>query len=260
MKTLILCLLLVVVLVPVAALTGCTRERIDENNPENTRVYEFTDFTDIEVSDAFDVEITRSNTYKVVVNAPESALKRIRVHKSGSTLTVDTNWWWFFHWTSRPRLTITLPELKLLELSGASHGEVSGFKSSTDFELSMGGASELDIDMEVGKLKADISGASTVNGNIKATESNIDLSGASRINLEGSGGDTSLSASGASRASLADFSVDDADIDLSGASEATVNVAGKMNVELSGSSTLRYSGSPALGKMDISGSSHIEQK
>jgi len=144
-------------------------------------------------------------------------------------------------------------------MSGASDGEVAGFRSSRDFDLSISGASELDMDMETGNFKCEMSGASRLNGDIKAAGSKIVMSGASKIEVEGSGGNIELEASGACKATMEKFTVNDADIELSGASTAKMDVTGKLDIILSGASTLEYSGNPAIGNIDVSGGSRLEK-
>jgi hypothetical protein len=85
------------------------------------------------------------------------------------------------------------------------------------------------------------------------------LSGASRISLEGSGADLDVNASGASVVELGNFLCNDADIDLSGASRATVNASDTLSVTLSGASTLYYYGTPTLGSLTVSGGSTIHK-
>lgn len=69
-----------------------------------------------------------------------------------------------------------------------------------------------------------------------------------------------IEASGASRLNLAEFTVDNANVTLSGASIGTVNLKGRLDIELSGASLLNYIGEPKLGTMDISGSSTLKEK
>jgi hypothetical protein len=261
MKKSILLITLIMVVLAGSMLTGCIRKEISDSDLNNTREYDFTGFTGLEVSAAFELEVTPSDTYKVTVTASQAALDHVKVTKSGSTLKVEmSHWWWFFSWHGTAKVTVTMPELKLLELSGASKGKVRGFKSSQDFDLSLSGASELDIDLEGAGFQSEISGASKLSGYLKAANSRIDLSGASEVKLSGSGGDLILSGSGASYAELADYLIGDTSIELSGASKASLNVNGKMDVELSGVSSLEYTGNATLGKMDISGASDIERK
>jgi len=59
---------------------------------------------------------------------------------------------------------------------------------------------------------------------------------------------------------LPDFSVVDADINLSGASGVTVNASGRLDGNLSGASRLNYMGNPTLGSISASGGSTISQK
>ena len=54
--------------------------------------------------------------------------------------------------------------------------------------------------------------------------------------------------------------IKNADIELSGASNGTVNLDGTLNADLSGASHLYYAGEPTLGDIDISGASSISRK
>lgn len=66
--------------------------------------------------------------------------------------------------------------------------------------------------------------------------------------------------SGASRIRIEDYIVDDAVIDISGASSAEINAGGELDVTLSGASSLRYSGNPTLGDLNISGGSSLKRR
>ena len=62
---------------------------------------------------------------------------------------------------------------------------------------------------------------------------------------------------GVSRLDASDFCVQNADIEVSGASSATVYVLGRLDVEVSGLSTLRYLGDPELGAVNLAGISRV---
>ena len=153
-----------------------------------------------------------------------------------------------------------MPSLQKLYISGASDGTVSGFKSDKDLTLKASGASHLDIDMDAGSFMAEISGASDVNGRLTASGSDINLSGASDLNITGNGGNIRLDGSGASTASLRYFKVNDADIILSGASNGSISISGKLDINLSGASSLNYYGNPTLGNTSITGASDLKHK
>jgi hypothetical protein len=242
--------------------TGCIRvDMTEKNGPITSQSYNFTDFTGIETGHAFDLEVVQSTSYSINITAGENILKHINVSKSGSTLKIDLDGWhigWW--WSSGPKVSITMPALTLLDLSGASHGNALGFRSSSNFKVKLSGASSLDMNMETGFFTAEVSGASTLKGILTAAGSDIDLSGASHIELTGSGGDIKLHASGASTAALAFFSVIDADIEFTGASNGSINVSGRLDVDLSGASSLDYLGNPTLGNIDVSGASSLKRK
>ncbi len=252
---------------------------IGENaGPATTRYYDFTDFTSIEIGYAFKLEVTPADTYSIEINAGESTFDHIKVTQTGSKLEIGMERL-FFHLNRSPRVKITMPELRGLYMSGASEGSVTGFKSSQDLDLTLSGASELDMDMETGTLTCEISGASElgmnletgpfvcemsgaseVTGNLKAANCDIKLSGASEIELTGSGGNIKLDAAGASGIRLLEFSVNNADIKLSGASDASLDINGVLDINLSGSSTLEYTGNPTLGDFSLTGGSELERR
>jgi hypothetical protein len=230
----------------------------ERNGPISTKTYNFTDFTGVDIGHAFDFEITYAETYQISITAGESVLQHIDVSKDGSTLVISLNDW-LFEWFSSPKVTITMPVLTKLKISGAAKGSVRGFKSANNFELGLSGASELDIDMATGDFAAELSGASRVFGSLTASNSHIELSGASRVKLTGSGRNIALHGSGASDVDLKAFTVDDADIDFSGASHVSLAINGKMDVELSGASSLEYVGNPQLGNINVTGASSMKQ-
>ena len=159
------------------------------------------------------------------------------------------------------RAVIHLPDLERLELSGASRGKVRDFTSSHHLGIQVSGASEMDISgVSSGDVTLKISGASQVSGSFAMTDADFELSGASSVSLEGTASDIILDLSGASTADLSDFRVDNAQVDLSGASNVTVNASGRLSGDLSGASRLEYVGNPTLGDISASGGSSVSSK
>jgi hypothetical protein len=226
-----------------------------------TRQFDYSDFTRVEVGHAFDVEITQSASFSISITANDNLFEYLVVTKSGNTLKINLRGGnSYINTTQEAR--VTMPGLEQLSLSGATRGEISGFSSIGDFNVSLSGASSLDMEgiaAEVINFK--LSGASHLTGDIVAGgDADVELSGASRVTLAGSASDLRLDASGASNAGLGDFPVDDADINLSGASRATVNLDGRLDADLSGASHLEYLGEPTLSNLETSGGSSVSRK
>lgn len=285
----------------VALLSGCGVLVITKDaGPVMTREFEFADFNAVEIGSAFRLDISRSDSYSVEIVTNENLFKDIKVEKTGRTLRIGVDWRSALSFGNRPlEARIKMPELVGLKMSGATKGTVRGFNSASDLDVFISGASSLDVDMDTGKFTGRISGSSELNARINSSAADLGLSGASSIKLDmetgefiyessgasdgagvlkavhtrihltgssdmrltGSGGDLRLSGSGASKALLRGFDVEDADIELSGATDADLDINGTLTMTLSGASDLTCGGNPTLGdRMDITGGSRFERR
>lgn len=238
-----------VLLVAVAALsllagcfgTGASLGGARGSGRTETRNMDLGNFTAIDASYAFSVDVQQGEAFAVAVTADDNLWNYVDVRVTGQTLHLGlkqpggyTN----THLSAK----ITMPALNGVTLSGASRATLAGFtKPAND-------------------LRVNLSGASNAGGQIQAGTATFDLSGASRATLSGAANSTKVSASGASNVDLGDFPVDKAEVGLSGASRATLNVKSNLDYELSGASNLTYSGSPSIGKSETSGSSKATKR
>ena len=227
------------VIFTVLVLEGWPRGLGGSGNLE-TETYAFSDFNQVEISSAFRFEIEQSSSYSINITADDNIMEYVRVSQDGQTLKIGLR---TATWLGPVTLeaSVTMPELGGLEVSGASRGTVAGFSSNEDLAIK-------------------VSGASRVTGDITAGDVDFGISGASTIQLEGSANDMVADVSGASSLKLDDFTVSNADVDLSGASSGTINLDGRLDADVSGASRLRYIGEPTMGTIDTSGASSISQK
>ncbi len=209
---------------------------------QKTETFELSDFTQVEVSSAFQVTIRESETYSIKVTAGERIFDRIQVNKTGETLRIGTLPITVLFGSFDAKAEITMPTLNRLDLSGATKATVNGFNSTESFAATVTGASSLEMT------------------NIEFRDVNVQLSGASHIVAVGTGNDLVADVSGASNLDLTSFHVNDANVNVSGASHATVNLDGRLNVDASGLSSLDYIGEPTLGVINTSGGSSVNKK
>ena len=237
-------------LVLVALLAGCTLVEeissrvtsITGSGNVVTQEENITGFDKVDVSNAFKVDIRQGDTFDVVIRVDDNLLEYLDVAKRGKTLQIGLKPSRIYNIRKvTMEADVTMPELTGLELSGASHGTITGFESARDLDV-------------------DVSGASMLRGDIEAGDARFDVSGASQVNLSGSAGDVTIGASGASQVDLSAFSVDDADVEASGASKVTVNAGGTLDADASGASHVYYLGSPTLGRVETSGASSVNRK
>ncbi len=225
-----------------------------------TKEMDFTDFSVVEVGHAFEVKITRSDSYKVTITVDDNLFDYIKASKANEKLKIGLKSGYSYR-SATLRAGITMPDLYGLNLSGATRCTVEGFSSSHTLTLDMSGASSLKLaDTSVGDVEADLSGGSRVTGVLKASgEARFAPSGASKVELQGAANDLRTRATGASHLKMSDFPVHNASIELSGASQATINLDGRLDAHLSGASGLRYIGEPTMGDVSTSGASIIRR-
>jgi Putative auto-transporter adhesin, head GIN domain len=202
-----------------------------------TRQFQFTGFSGVDAGSAFQVDLSRGDKFSVSVTADDNLVQDLEVAVSGNRL----------HLGLKPNVNvrnatmkavITMPALAALRLSGATRTTVAGFNSGQPLDV-------------------DISGASNLRGEIHTGDARFDVSGASGVELEGNAANLRCQASGASHADLERFRCKDATVDSSGASRVTLNASGKLDLEASGASSVRYVGQPADVKARASGASSI---
>ena len=238
------------------------------------------DFTAVDIRGAFHFDLVRSDSFSVSIS--EQRFKRTRVYKEGPVLVVDHPWYdvlgWFTPWII-PAVKVGMPELHELKISGASTGSITGFLSSHDFKLKVQGASRLAGDITSGNAEFDVAGASRVDltstvkefnlkiagasefkGTLSGGNGKTDVVGASKVKLSGSMADSVIRVAGASHLDMDNFTVQNADIRLVGASSCSLNIIGKLDAELAGASRLSYGGNPTMGNIRTVGASTLTRK
>lgn len=229
-------------LIAVTLLMGsCKKESVKPSGSITTETRSLTGFDALDVSDAIDVEVTfdpnvesvvveaNSNLHQYILTDVVSGRLKVRIKnnvriKSGATI----------------KIYVSTTFLDAVGISGASRVEFTN-ELITSF------------------LDLDISGASTFQGGMTVTDFDADASGASDIEIWGSSNTSKMDLSGASKITDEDFAMNDLDIDLSGASRATLTVNGVINISASGASTLDYYGTGLIDNLESSGGSSINK-
>jgi hypothetical protein len=225
-----------------------------------TTSYDFEDFSELDLGSAFDVEVTQGDSYAVEVTVDDNIVDDLDVKRDGKTVRIamkgpDS----YRNVTQEAR--VTMPALSRSKLSGATSATFGGFASDDRLEVELAGASSVVCsDMAAGSVKFDLAGASSVRcSDVVTGDTTVALAGASKLELTGSGAGADVKAEGASSVLMGDFPVEAAVVKLTGASNATVNASGTLDVDLAGSSDLTYLGEPRLGETKMAGDSTLER-
>ena len=223
-------------------LAGCGVRTITGSGNVVTQEEAITGFDQVDISHSFEVDISQGDTYGVVIRVDDNIVRYLKVVKLGNTLQIGLE-------PNPPNIRsatlqaeVTMPELTGLDMSGASHVTITGFKSAQ-------------------ALVVDASGSSHLQGGIEADTVSFSLGGSSEVILTGSAQNLIMEeASGSSVVDLTDFPVVDASVKAGGKSQVTVNVSGRLDVDASNSANVYYLGDPTLGTIDTSGSATVERK
>ena len=234
-------------------------------------------FTGLDLSGVVEVNLVKSDSYKVEVTLPSVLQEYLMVYESNGVLKIGWNKQIpsklqkrLGSWTCKAE--IAMPELRKVEMSGAT-----SLRCDDTFELGRGdlslelsGASHIKtLNANAGKLDAEISGASycVMHGSYHEAELDlsgatktsldgdygkveIDASGACEVNLKGSIGTLEIDASGASNVKAMNAEAENAILETSGAANCSVNVTRSIMIEdATGASNIRYKAPKDLGVM-----------
>jgi hypothetical protein len=264
MKKLVLSgLVSVLILIIFITMTGCSGTigtPVAGNGKLETRSFDYVGFNKLEIDNAFQVEVTMADSFALAITADNNLFEYLDIRKSGNTLHIGLQKNHSYFNTTQQAM-ITMPDLRGISGSGASKTHIIGFNSTNAFDIELSGASRLNISsVKIGNAVIEISGASHVTGNLIMADGNFNVSGASIIELDGTGNNITADISGASSGKLDNFTLVQAKMTVSGASNATINVSSKIDANVSGASRLYYIGNPTLGSVDVTGASTFSKK
>jgi hypothetical protein len=227
----------------------------------STRDENFSDFTIVEIGSAFEAEIMQDNAYSIKITADETIMEHIQVNQTGETLTIAIKPDILIQ-AETLKAEITMPLIQEIWFSGATHGIATGFSSTHNLTLILSGASSLDSDISAEFVEINLEGASRLQGEITASEDAIlFIGGASTVELTGGAKNLLVEeGAGASNLDLSNFPVNNANVNLSGGSSATIKLDGRLDADVSGASHLYYIGEPTMGNIVTSGGSTVSKQ
>jgi hypothetical protein len=185
-------------------------------------------FSGVQVSSNINLHIKQDSIWSVRIVTDDNLMDLIETTVHDNVLHIEVQDNYNLEPSKSVDVYVTAPEFRRIGASGAT--EVTSenkIVSSGTFDIDVSGASNITIDLKAPRVEAGISGAS------KAT-------------LRGETRDISLNGSGASEFRCFELLAENADIDVSGSSNADVYASVSLKAEASGASDVRYKGSPTV--------------
>jgi len=197
-------------------------------------------FTKLNVSSAFEIEIKQGTSHAVRVEASDKIIDEISTKTVGEELIIELMKNYKSTNDGELKVFITVVDLNEIKLSGAVKIISIGDITSENFKIRTSGSSNIELTLTSKKIDVGCSGASDLKLNGKTTFFTLQTSGATKVYC-------------------AELEAETVEIESSGASDVYVKVTSKLDVQASGSSKIRYQGSPADIEINSSGASSIKK-
>jgi hypothetical protein len=258
-KRVLVCLALASLVVALSGVASCATT-VTGSGELATWNMAYTDFNRLEIGSAFDVAVSRADSYQVSITIDKMLYSYLDIDQRGDTLRIGLKPNYTYVNTTQ-QAVVNLPDLTRLELTDASIVTVSGFSVSHALDFELHDASRLELGHTIaGNCNFSLSDASRATGILEMDDGEFRLNDSSYLELEGSADDIKIDGASSSDVILEDFAVLTADVELGASSHAVVNVSSRMDVNLTSSSELEYIGSPLLGNLDMSADSELNQR
>lgn len=199
-------------------------------------------YTELVVQDAFDVTVSETVS-QVTITAGENIMSKVRVVREGDELKIYLKGWT----VSSGEMKVLLPynpNLKSVELSGASDFRSNYALTGHEVEVELSGASDFYGFVEADELDLNVSGAS--NATIEGVVNKLDMNISGSSDLEQKIVDNRYS-----------LVCNQCECSISGSSDAYIHCDGAIRGSVSGSSSLNYTGNASTTGCSVSGSSNV---
>jgi hypothetical protein len=194
-------------------------------------------FTGVVSEGEYDVFIVPDSDFAVTLEADENLIQYIRTRVSGKTLIVDQGTRKCLRSDSPIRITVYMPQVAYLELTGS--GMITGDNIESDeLKVHLTGSGLIDLrGLKTGLLDALITGSGEMIFWGETVDADLDITGSGTINA---------------------FNLESVNCiaNISGSGSMQVKVEKQLNAYISGSGTIYYMGNPSVSA-NITGSGAV---
>ena len=196
------------------------------------------DFDEIEVSQAIEAEIIKSDVEKVVISAPANIIDEILVERNGGKLHIHYKTGFRVMNTNNVSAKIYAKDfVKLIANSAASITIKDKFtQEKTDVEASS--SASISGDLEANDLDISMDSRSSFNGKIWAVNLYVDASSAASISISGKSKNADMSSSSGSSINGKDVIVENLKADSSSGASLEVSASSTVDAEASSGGSL----------------------
>ncbi|MEJ5048230.1 DUF2807 domain-containing protein [Chryseobacterium culicis] len=199
------------------------------------------DFDEIQVSQAIEAEIIKSETEKVEISAPQSIINEILVDNDGGKLHIHYKPGIRVMNISKVTAKIYTKDFKKLLADSAARIIIKDKFTQEKTEIEASSAGSISGDLEANDMDINVSSSSSFDGKIWAVNLDIESSSGSTLDLSGKAKKVEVSASSGSSVSAKGVVADNVDADASSGASIQISAVSSVNA-----------GASSGGSVDIS--------
>lgn len=200
--------------------------------------HEVNAFSKVESGGIFDIIFLQGTKEKVEVETDANIQDYVDIETRGETLHIDFEEG-EFDMTKGCKVYVTVVDLSEVNFSGVGDITSEGSISLKSLECTFSGVGDVSLNMSCEALKVNFSGVGDVTLSGEGNSSTFDWSGVGDLNSDA-------------------MKIKDVELNLSGVGDAKVQAADRLKVELSGLGDVKYSGSPKVRELNITGMGKIK--
>jgi uncharacterized protein YxeA len=212
---------------------------VEGNGDVTTKDRKTDSFTGIKVSSGIDVYLKQGNEETVTVEADENLHQYIMTEVRGDVLNVYSEY--NIRHAERMRVYVTMKEIKTIKTTSA--GDIHGESriNSDKLEISASSAGDIKLDVNSKFIEVDISSSGDITLTGETDELKADLSSAGDLNAY-------------------ELKTREADVSVSSAGDADINVSEKLIARASSAGDVNYRGDPKYVDVHSSSAGSIHRR
>jgi hypothetical protein len=236
------------------------------------------DFNQIQLNASADVFITQGNENQIVVKADENLLEVIKTDISGNALKIDVKG--NIRGYTALEVHVTIKNLQKVLVNGSGDVQSRNKLQVKDFEVSVNGSGDIDLDLDAVDVRTSINGSgdvnlSGVNGNFtlkiagsgdfagndfNLNNCSISVFGSGDVKISGNAKFVEIDQSASGDTNLFNLQAQDISARINGSGDVIVTVSKSLKGSLNGSGDLTYKGNPNMVDVSAKGSGGVYKR
>lgn len=224
--------------------------------------------------------VRQGSPQKVELEGDADVLKEIKTDLDDDKLVIEQKTKWGWNWGDHKPITIriTVKDIETLSVSGSGNLIVEGKLNTASLNLNVSGSGSLQVEADAsGTIDADVSGSGDLtvkgkgtafrsdvsgSGKIYATlniteQAGFEISGSGKVEAKGNAASVKAVISGSGKVLAAGLQTDRCRVNISGSGDVEIDVKSDLDVNISGSGSVGYKGSPGKVNCNASGSGKV---